>query len=82
MQSSVDGLMDWIYINDILTYGDDVPRAWYWPQRHLDEVKPRRSHQWMVSATHAARTSSVLGSTNFYQKFIKFSYKVAAPMGP
>ena len=25
MESSMDGLMDWIYINDILTYGGDIP---------------------------------------------------------
>ena len=39
MQSSVDGLMDWIYINDILTYGGDIPEVWHWPQRHWDEVQ-------------------------------------------
>ena len=58
--------------------GSGIGRRGIW---NSNEAKPRRSHQWMASATHAAWTSSVLRSTNFYQKFIKFSYKVAAPTG-
>ena len=40
MESSMDGLMDWIYINDTLTYGGDIPGVWHWPQRHCDEAQP------------------------------------------
>ena len=41
MESSMDGLMGWICIDDILTYGGDIPEVWHWPQRHWDEVQPR-----------------------------------------